>query len=91
MYKESLQIERDIGNENLQAGCLNNIAGVYFAKGEYEDARTYYLQALQLREKSKVPDDIVETIHNLAETSVKMGDYEQAFSQYMRALNCGAA
>ena len=87
MYKESLQIERDIGNESLQAACLNNIAGVYFARGEYEDARTYYLQALQLREKSKVPEDVVESVHNLAETSVKMGNYDQAFSQYMRALD----
>ena len=59
---------------------------MYFEKGQYEDARTYYMQALQLREKSKVTEDIVDTIHNLAETSVQMGDYDQAFSQYMRAL-----
>ena len=88
MYKESLQIERDIGNERLQAACLNNIAGVYFAKGQYEDARTYYLQALQLREKSKtLEDNVVDSVHNLAETSARMGDYDQAFSQYMRALD----
>ena len=30
LYKESLQIERDIGNESLQAICLNNIGSVYF-------------------------------------------------------------
>ena len=55
-------------------------------KAQYEDARTYYQQALQLREKSNVPQDIVDSVHNLAETSVRMGEYDQAISQYMRAL-----
>ena len=55
-------MERDVGNESLQAACLNNIGAVYFEKCQYEDARTYYQQALQLREKSNVPGDIVETV-----------------------------
>ena len=87
MYKESLQIQRDLSNETLQAVCLNNIGAVYFEKAQYEDARTYYQQALQLREKANVPKDIVESVHNLAETSVRMGQYDQAVSQYMRALD----
>src|SRR5262249_18520083 len=52
-----------------------------------EDARAYYQQALQLREKAKVPRDIVESVHNLAETSVRMGQYDVAVTQYMRALD----
>jgi tetratricopeptide (TPR) repeat protein len=87
MYKEGLQIERDIGNEGLQATCLNNIGSVYAEKGQYEDARTYYQQVLQLREKSKVPQDIVEAVHNLGEIFVSMGQYDQAIAQYMRALD----
>jgi eukaryotic-like serine/threonine-protein kinase len=87
MYKESLQIQRDLSNESLQSVCLNNIGAVYFEKAQYEDARTYYQQALQLREKANVPQDIVESVHNLAETSVRMGQYDQAVSQYMRALD----
>jgi len=34
-----------------------------------------------------VPQDIVDSVHNLAETSVRMGQYDQAVSQYMRALD----
>jgi tetratricopeptide (TPR) repeat protein len=72
---------------------------VYFEKAQYEDARAYYQQALQLREKLKVPGDIVESVHNLAQNSVWMGEYDQAVAQYMRALelhrsmqdNAGAA
>jgi tetratricopeptide (TPR) repeat protein len=86
MYKEALQIQRDVGNESLQADCLNNIGAVYFEKAQYEDARTYYQQALQLREKSKVPGVIAESIDGLAYVSVRMGDYDQAIAQFMRGL-----
>jgi tetratricopeptide (TPR) repeat protein len=71
----------------LQAICLNNIGSVYLDKGQYEDALTYFQQALQLREKSNVPQDIVEAVHNLGETWSELGQYEQAISYYLRALN----
>jgi tetratricopeptide (TPR) repeat protein len=87
MYKEALQLERDIGNESLQANCLNNIGTAYSEEGQNEDALIYFQQALQLREKSKVPQDIVEAVHNIGETSADMGQYEQAISYYMRALD----
>src|ERR1019366_120455 len=80
-------LERDIGNESLQAICLNNIGTAYSEEGQNEDALIYFQQALQLREKSKVPQDIVEAVHNIGETSADMGQYEQAISYYMRALD----
>lgn len=44
--KEALQIERDVGNQQLLALCLNSIDSVYFAKGQVEDAATYFERAL---------------------------------------------
>ena len=85
--REALALERDIGNESLQAICLNNIGAVYSEKSQYDDALTYFQQVLQLREKSKVPQDIVEAVHNLGQTLASMGQYEQAISYYMRALD----
>ena len=41
MFKESLQIQRDAGDETYQALCLNNIGTAYLQKGENEDALTY--------------------------------------------------
>ena len=55
-------------------------------KGQYEDAATYFQQALQLREKSQRPDEIAETVHNLAETNANMGQYDRALTYYLRAL-----
>jgi len=76
-----------LGNESNQGMCLNNIGSCYFFKGDYENALTYFQQALELRERSKVAEDIVLTVHNLAETSAKMGQYDKALSYYARALD----
>ena len=59
---------------------------MYFAKGEYQDALTYYERALQLREALKLPADIADTVHNLAETAFRMGAYDEAVTRYLRAL-----
>ena len=64
-YKESLQIQRDVGDENQQAFCLNNIGNVYLAKGQSSDALTYYERALELRKKANVPSQIGESLGRL--------------------------
>ena len=74
-------------NEDVDALYLNNIGNTYLFKGDYDNARSYFEQALQLREKINVPGDIATTLHNLAEVNTKSGQYEQALSQYMRALD----
>jgi tetratricopeptide (TPR) repeat protein len=61
----------EIHNEQMQGQVLNNIGNAYLAKGDYENARTYFERALQVREKLKVPSDIADTLHNLAETAVR--------------------
>jgi tetratricopeptide (TPR) repeat protein len=60
---------------------------VYSEKNQYEDALTYFQQVLQLREKSKVPGDIVEAVQNLGQVLASMGQYDQAISYFMRALD----
>jgi tetratricopeptide (TPR) repeat protein len=65
---------------------LNNIGTAYLTKGQYEDALTYYQQALQLRQKLNVADDVAETLRNLAVTDTKLGQYDPALAQYLKAL-----
>ncbi len=87
LYKESLQIQIDLGDEQTRGMLLNNIGNIYLGEGNYQDAQTYYEQALQLREKFNVPADIAETRHNLGETATDLGMYDQALDQYHRALD----
>ena len=60
---------------------------MYSEKGQYEDALDLFAAGAALREKSKVPQDIVEAVHNLGETSAQMGAYDQAIAYYLRALD----
>lgn len=62
------------------------MGSVYFNRGDYQDALTFYQQALQLREKLRVPAEIAVSVHNLGDTTVKMGQFDQALTQYVRAL-----
>ena len=39
-----------------------------------------------MRQKLKVPGDIADTLHNLAEISMKTGHFDQAQDQYLKAL-----
>ena len=85
-YKEALQI-RARRRQREPPGVLpeqhrQRLPG----EREYDDALTYFERALQLREKFKVPGDIADTLHNLAETSTNLGKYDQALTQYLRAL-----
>jgi tetratricopeptide (TPR) repeat protein len=76
----------DIGNTNGEALVLNNI-GSYFQKGQYSEGQTYFERALELREKAKVPNEIADTLHNLAETLAMEGRFDQSLARYLRALD----
>src|SRR5262245_13943613 len=83
LLRESLQIRRDIGNTSGEALVLNNIGSVYFQKGQYSEGQTYFERALELREKAKVPNEIADTLHNLAETLAMEGRFDQARARYL--------
>ncbi len=90
MFKQALQAEVDVGNQNNQALVLNNI-NAYLSKADYQNARSYFEQALPLREKLKVPSNIADTLHNLGETSRQMGQYDLAVEQYLLASSPAAS
>jgi tetratricopeptide (TPR) repeat protein len=56
-FSRSLSLARDLGNRNMQALVLNNIAVIYQDKGELDKALGYYEESLRLQtdEKEKAP------------------------------------
>src|SRR5258706_2645535 len=69
--------------EIMSSPRLSN--GVW-AKGQSSDALTYYERALEIRKKANIPSQIGETLHNLAEASLKAGDYGQSLDYHLKAL-----
>ena len=48
--------------------------------------QTYLQQAVTIRERINAPSEMADTLHNLAEVSVKTGAFETALGQYLKAL-----
>ena len=56
-----------------EAAALNNVEYIYLSLGRYDEAQTYLQQAVTIRERLNVPADVADTLHNLAEVSVRTG------------------
>jgi tetratricopeptide (TPR) repeat protein len=87
VLKESLQIQRDAGDQNYQALCLNSIGYVYLSRGDSDNAFTYFQQSLQLREKLAVPGDIADSLHGLGQAYGATGQYDQAIATFLKAVD----
>jgi CHAT domain-containing protein len=80
--------EKVLGAEDPATGnALNNLAGLYKAKGNYAKAEMLYLRALTIREKTsgaESPDTAV-SLNNLAALYRTRGEYAKAVPLYLRA------
>jgi tetratricopeptide (TPR) repeat protein len=82
-YSRSLSLAKDLGNTDMQATLLNNIAVIYKDKGELDKALSYYEESLSLKtnEKDKAP-----TYNNIAIIYGKKGDYQKAIEYFQKAI-----
>ena len=86
-YRDALQIERDAGDKNREALCLNNIGALDLAKGDIESAFTYFQQALELGEKINAPLRIADPLAGLGLAYTATGRYDDALASLKRALD----
>jgi tetratricopeptide (TPR) repeat protein len=82
-YIKSLNLAEDLGNTDMQAIILNNIAGIYKDEGALDKALSYYQESLRLKkdEKTKAP-----TYNNIAMIYFQKGDYQKAVECFQKAL-----
>ena len=98
LYEESLQIRRQLAQQNPQtylpdvAMTLNNLASLYSAKNEfsqaqplYEDALQIYRQLAQQNPQTYLPD-VANTLNNLAILYKARNEFNQAQPLYEEAL-----
>jgi tetratricopeptide (TPR) repeat protein len=55
LYKQSLEISKQLGDQQGAATTLTNIAEMHKNKGEYEESLFYVLQANTILERTDVP------------------------------------
>jgi tetratricopeptide (TPR) repeat protein len=78
-FKLSYKMARKINLTSPKAHALNNLAIVYFEKGDTTNARIHFQKALVLRESVNDLKSISESLYNL-------GDYHFYIEQYSKAL-----
>lgn len=77
-FNQSLKISREVGNSNLEASVLHNIARVYEAKSDLLMTITFYQEALILREKAGLPFKKCITLISLGTIFIKTKQYHDA-------------
>jgi CHAT domain-containing protein len=90
LYLRALKIsEASLGEDHPSvATTLNNLAGLYEAKGEYDRAEPLYLRSLKIKEASLGEDhpSVATTLNNLAGLYEAKGEYDRAEPLYLRSL-----
>jgi len=81
--------QKALGSEHPDVATdLNNLALLYFAKGEYARAEPLYQRALAIREKALGSEhpDVATSLNSLAQSYFAKGDYARAEPLSQRAL-----
>ena len=78
-FKLSYQMAQKTNLTSPKAHALNNLAIVYFERGDTINARLHFQKALELRES-------VNDVKSISESLYNMGDYHFYIEQYDRAL-----
>jgi tetratricopeptide (TPR) repeat protein len=71
-----------------KTNLFNNLAELYRAQGQYEQAEPLLQRAMKIREHLLGPDhpDVATVLNNLANCYMKLGKYEEAEELHKRAL-----
>ncbi len=82
-YNASLLIAKELNNTEIQASILNNIAGIYRATGQLDDALYCYETSLNLQ-KDEAKKSI--TYNNMAIIWEQKGNYKKATEYLYKAI-----
>ena len=67
---------------------MNNLAGLYESKGDYDSALPLYLQCVEMSKEKLGPDhpDTLTSMNNLAGLYDSKGDYDSALPLYLQCV-----
>ena len=68
------------------ADSLYNLANISASAGQFDEALKWHGEALKIREKTGVPEDLLHSLHSMAFIHQQEGDYKKAISYAKKAL-----
>lgn len=88
MFDEALSISAAIGDDARRAGCLNNLAAVYSARGDLDRAADVLRRAIELNEERFGVDDpeVARNLSNLGSVECRLRNFESAAKACTRAV-----
>jgi len=78
-----------LGNKAGIASTLNNIGGIHYARGNYEEAITYYKQSLVIARELGDEDNVASNLNNLGTVYKAEGNNSRALDYYKQSLEIG--
>jgi tetratricopeptide (TPR) repeat protein len=82
----SLSLAKDLGDTDMQAAGLNNIATIYHERKELDKALSYYEESLSLQTNEK---EKATTYNNIANIYDLKGNYQNAIEYFQKAIEIG--
>jgi tetratricopeptide (TPR) repeat protein len=82
-HSKSLNLAKKLGNREMEATELNNIAVIFHDKGDLDKALEYYKESLRLKTDEKDKDS---NYNNIAYIYIDKGDYKSAIEYFKKAL-----
>lgn len=83
---EALGLYMQAGNERGRMRVLNGLGGVEWVAGNSERAITWHEQALAISERLDDPEEMVRSLHYLADSLRDIGEFDRATELYVRSV-----
>ena len=81
-YAKSLEIRESLNDELGMAGLLNNIAGLYLKRGDYQKALTAANRSLRHASAVKAKPELQSAYYTLSLIYEKNSDYKKSYKYY---------
>ncbi len=85
-YSRSLELNKQLGNQNGIAGINSNLALIYADKGDYQKSLDYFEKTLAVRKSNKEKIGIISALINESVVLNKMSRYDESVIKLEEAL-----
>lgn len=85
-HRDAWALNHKMGNRSKEAISLNAIGLVFQLKNEYDSARKYFDQSLQMAQSENIPGTISAAYNNIGICENARGHYKEAVGFFQKAL-----